>query len=122
MGASGFAHLLRPGFGAPLQFGGSNVFDVLSETPLVSEGIPDFAVAVSPELILQRHLDFGAGLDGAFEESIHIVGVDEEGIGGDGTGAGCMSHTGEFVAEHQTGIADLKFGMADGIARTSHAV
>src|ERR1700740_344389 len=84
--AGGLTHLVHPGFGAALHFGRGDVFNVLRETPLVTEGIADFAIAVSPELILQRHFNLGAGLDGTLEERVDVIVIDEESTAGDGLG------------------------------------
>src|SRR5580693_6029199 len=75
--AGGLGPLLHGGLHAAVHIFGSDVFDMLRQTPDVTERIAHFAIAISPELVLQRHFDGTAGLHSAIEKSINVFGIDE---------------------------------------------
>ena len=70
---------MRGGFGcATLHFLGSHIFNVSGYRPLVTERIGKLTIAIAPELILKRHIHFGARLNGTVEKVIYFLGVKEQ--------------------------------------------
>jgi hypothetical protein len=114
-------HFGLPFLCAPVHFFGSNIFYVLSETPLMAEGVTDFSIAITPELIVKGHFDFGAGFNCAIEEGVDILRVEEERVAWRGVGIRGFAHSWEFVTEHDDRVANAQFGVSDRIAGAVHA-
>jgi hypothetical protein len=93
--------------GAAFHFIGRYVFFVRRNTPLMTERICDFSVAVAPEHVIERHVNLRAIFDGKFECCVDVVHVkveisrDESSFGGGG---------GNFIGD---GIGDKNCGIAD---------
>src|SRR5260370_18215866 len=119
--ARGFSHFRRPFFGAALHLVGSDVFDMLRKAPLLAKRVRELPVAVSPELIHERHVHFGTRGNGTVEGFIHIFRVQEDVNGIRGTGRGRAGHAGKLVSDENDGVADSEFGVHDLAFRASPA-
>src|SRR5260370_5812724 len=87
----------------------------------MAEGIGQLAVAVAPKLIVEWHIYLGARSDSAVEGSIHVFQVQKETARVLGSWLGRAGHTGDLVGQHDMGVADLYFGVADFAARAGHS-
>jgi hypothetical protein len=70
---------LRRGFRASPHLLGRNVFPMGCEGPVVSERVPELAIAVAIELICQRSEHFRAGLDRLSKKCVNVLDVDVDG-------------------------------------------
>src|SRR5438270_2056552 len=109
--------VLEQGIGALLHLLRRYVFLVCRDRPVMPERVDEFPVAVAPEHVGDGHRDFGAGFDGAVESGIDVGGVD---VDGDGRAVECArraraagAHVGEFVGEHEPGIAEAQLAVKD---------
>ena len=77
MAAGGLGHFFLPFLGASLHLCWGDIFHMLRHAPMMTEGISQFAEAIAPELILQRHGHLATRGYRLVESRVHIVGVDE---------------------------------------------
>ena len=93
--------------GAPLHIFGGYVLYMRGYAPVMAGRIDHLSVAISPEHILHGHFGFCAGLDGALEGGIGVGDVEEQLVAGQRFGIRRDGSAGEFVAEHECGVADF---------------
>src|SRR5207342_3710348 len=109
-----FLHVLDPFLAATLHFLGADVFLMGAQHPLVAKRIEHGAHAVAPELVLGVLYQLGPCLYGPVDRGVHVGHIDHESAGGS---APRLRAEGipflEFIREHETGIADLHFRVAD---------
>src|SRR5260370_39807070 len=77
--ARGFSHFRRPFFGAALHLLRSDIFDMLRKAPLLAKWVRELPVAVSPELIHERHAHLGTPRNRTVEGGIHLFRVPHDG-------------------------------------------
>src|ERR1700741_2650374 len=97
-----FAHLRHPGGSPPLHLGWGHFLDVLRQSPAVAEWVLDLAIAISPELVLERHLYLRPCFHSAIEQGIDVFAVNKEIAARRGIGSRSGCHARKLVAEHQT--------------------
>src|SRR4051794_7706634 len=51
---------------------GGEILDPAGKRPLVAKGISHLRVAIAPELVVQRHRDFGAGFNRTLEHCVDV--------------------------------------------------
>src|SRR4249919_4075064 len=112
-----FLHVLDPFLAATLHFLGADIFLVGAQHPLVAKWIEHGAHAVAPELVLGGLYKLGPCLYGPVDRGVHVGHIDHESAGGSAPrfraeGIPLL----EFIREHETGIADLHFRVADLVA------
>src|ERR1700737_1962236 len=79
LGLSGrFSHLFRPCFRPLLHLLHGHIFNVLRQAPGMSERILQLSVAVSPELVLQRHHHLASCLRRTVKRRIYFVRIHKE--------------------------------------------
>ncbi len=88
---------------------------------MMAEGIGEFAVAIAPKLICEGHVHASARGDGAVESRVYVLEIEEESAGIHGSRRWRSGHAGEFVGQHDMGVADFYFGVHDSAIGTGHA-
>ena len=71
-------HLGHEFFGVSGELLGCEVLYVRGDGPLMAERVFHLTVAVAPERVGHRHIDFATGGDGAVEQRVGVLGVDVE--------------------------------------------
>src|SRR5262245_55693536 len=90
--------------------------------PDVPERILESPGAITIELVGQRSDFFGAGLERAIEDIVHILDIEQD---ADARSAErlrtVMTHLGRLIGQHDDGITDFDLGMPDFAAGPFHA-